>query len=385
MFVTGFEKTAYLEKRPYKSVAIENLDPHKEDEAWTAKIDGAHTIINMKKGKLPRLFSHRISKRTNEPIEYTQKLQHIKRKSPETAVLRGETFATDSAGKAVHPDTVTAMLNRGFDRSLELQKEKGIKTRVALIDVDKIGNKDVRGASFGFKRKFMEGLVKKNPDFMVPEAAYTAPEKIKLLDEIKSGKHPETKEGLITHSISQPEMPFGKAKITSDYDVYIRRIYKEEGKAGRKPMAGGFEYAWEPGGDPVGRVGSGFDHAMKADMLKNPEDYIGRAARVKAHDLSRNKVLMKPSFLGWHVEKNIDKPTMAKQTVIVHKSLSGNRDKAREIARGFSDRMYTARETGQSFRFRQLPPGKFVPGTFKTFSPKAGISIVYGELKKGNK
>jgi len=44
---------------------------------------------------------------------------------------------------------------------------------------------------------------------------------------------------------------------------------------------------------------------MKEDMMRNPKDYIGRAAKVKALDISKNKVLVKPSFDGWHVEKNL--------------------------------------------------------------------------------
>ena len=71
-------------------------------------------------------------------------------------------------------------------------------------------------------------------------------------------------------------------------------------------MAGGFTYAWEPGGKTVGKVGTGFNHAMKEDMLKNPDKYIGKVALVKALDLSKNKVLVKPSFAGWHVDKNIE-------------------------------------------------------------------------------
>jgi len=383
MFIEGFLKIAYLEKRPYKSLEIGKLNPSKEDEAWTAKIDGAHTIINMKKGKMPRLFSHRISKRTGNPIEYTPKLTHIKNKSPVTAVLRGETFAVDEKGKAVHPDTVTAMLNRTVERSLELQKEKGIKTKVALIDVDEIGGKSAYNKPFEFKRKFMEGIAKKNPDFVLPSIAYTQSEKKTLLKKIQTHKLPETKEGLIVHNLHEPEKPFAKAKITADHDVYVTGIYKEESPTGRQPMAGGFEYSWDPGGEMVGRVGTGFSHAMKVDMLKNPEDYIGRAAKVTAHDISRNKVLMKPSFQGWHVEKNIgDNPGFAKQTVIIDKSLVKDRAHAQTLAKPFADRIYTSRETGSSFRFRQLPPGKFVPGTFKTFKPKEGIAIVYGQLKK---
>lgn len=379
--MTGFEKIAYLAKRPYRTADIGRLDPSNENEAWTAKIDGAHTIVDFNKGKLPKLYSHRISKRTGGTIEYTPKLTHIKHKSPVTATLRAETFAVDKKGKAVHPDTVTAMLNRGLERSLELQREQGMKTRVALIDVDKVNGTDVSAKPFSWKRSFMEGIAKKNPDFTLPDVAYTPKEKTSLLKKVKSGKHPQTLEGLIVHNVSEPGKQFAKAKITNEHDVYVRKIFQEESATGRKPMAGGFEYSWERGGEPVGKVGTGFDHAMKTDMLHNPEKYLGRVARVSAASLSRNKVLMKPAFEGWHVEKNIEAPKFAKQTVIINKSMTTDREAAKELARPFADRIYTARETDQSYRFRQLPPGKFVPGTFRTFSPKKGVSLVYGQLK----
>lgn len=384
MFKKGFEKIAYLPKRPYKALAVEKLDPNKTEEAWTAKIDGAHTIVEMKKGERPRLFSHRISKRTGLPIEYTQKLPHIKKKSPLTAVLRAETFAVDKKGIVAHPDTVTAMLNRTLPRSKQLQKQLGLTTRTALIDVDRIDGKDASKMPFSEKRKYLEAAAKANPNFTVPAIAYTPEEKSTMLEEIKSGKHPETKEGVIVHDLVREGAPFYKGKLTDAHDVFVRRIFVEESPTGRKPMAGGIEYAWESKGEPIGRVGTGFDHATKEDMLKNPESYLGRVAMIKSPALSKNRVLMKPSFIGWHIDKNIDRPRMAKQTVIINKSLATDRKSAKGLAKMYADRLYTARETGPSFRFRQLPPDKFVEGTFRTFKPKEGVAVVYGQLKEAS-
>jgi hypothetical protein len=382
MFTHGLEKTAYLAKRTYRSADVGSLDPTKPDEAWTTKIDGAHATIDLDKGKPPKLYSHRISKRTGGKIEYTEKLPHISGMSPITATVRGEVYAVDKKGVAVPPDTVTSILNSGVERSLKLQKQMGLTTRTALIDVDTIDGKPAAGLSFGEKRKYLELIAKKNSSFTVPDIAYTEAEKEHLLKTVLSGKHPETKEGLILHNISKPGAAFTKAPFRPAHDVYVRRIFPEEGATGRTPMAGGFEYAWTPGGAPIGRVGTGFDHATKVDMLENPEDYLGRVAKVEAHRVSANKVLMKPSFAGWHVDKNLDRPKMAKQSIIINKSLAKDRQSAKESAKMYADRLYTARETGQSFRFRQLPPDRFVPGTFRTSKPAAGVSVVYGQLKE---
>jgi len=306
-FWQGFEKQAAEKtKSVYHKIDINSLDPKKDQEIWSVKIDGAHTVTRMQRGKLPLLFSHRTSKKTGALIPYTPKLPHIKTPSPYNAEVRTETYAVDKSGRAVHPDVVVQILNSGVDKSLELQKRLGIKTTSALIDVDKFEGKDMRRAPYGEKRKVMEMIAKSNPDFHLPDTAFTSKEKESLLEMMLSKKHPQSKEGLVVHDLNSPERPFTKAKIIDESDVHVVGIFKEEGvKAGRKPMAGGIIYSWDEGGKPVGKIGTGFNHAEKEDMLKNPDKYIGRVARVKALDLSKNKVLVKPSFSLWHVEKNL--------------------------------------------------------------------------------
>lgn len=305
-FWEGFEKRAEKTKSVYRKMDIRSLDPSKEHEAWSVKIDGAHTVTKMEKGKLPLLFSHRASKKTSTLIPYTPKLPHIQNKSPFDAEVRAETYAIDKRGRAVHPDIVTALLNSGVEKSLQMQKDLGIRTATALIDVDKFEGKDMRNAPWGEKRKIMEMIVAKNKDFHLPDTAFSSKQKSSLLSKMLSKKHPQSKEGLVVHDIHSPERPFAKAKLIDEHDVHVVNIFKEEGvKEGRKPMAGGIIYSWEEGGKPVGKIGTGFSHAMKEDMLSNPDKYIGRVARVKALDLSKNKVLVKPSFSLWHVEKNL--------------------------------------------------------------------------------
>lgn len=75
------------------------------------------------------------------------------------------------------------------------------------------------------------------------------------------------------------------------------------------------------------------------------------------------------------------------QTVIVSKDVARKREEATEVAREFANRIYTSRQTKDSWRFRQRPPSDFKKGTFRTFSVpgKKGISLVYGELKAAKK
>jgi 8-oxo-dGTP pyrophosphatase MutT (NUDIX family) len=307
-FWQGFLKIADdFSKRPYGEREISALDPKLKGEIWTAKIDGAHTVIKLDKGEIPQLFSHRTSKKTGKPIPYNEKLPHIQRKSPFTGLLRGETYAVHRDGKAVHPDVVTALLNSGPAKSKELQERLGIKTRTALIDVDHFEGRPMANAPFSEKRKVMETIVKANPDFTLPATAVTQKAKESLLQKIMAGTHPETKEGIVVHQMETPSK-FIKAKISKDHDVYVRDVFMEENTKASRPqgMAGGFRYSWEPEGPIIGKVGTGFNHDLKREMAQRPDAFIGRVAKVKALDVSKNKVLVKPSFLGWHVDKNLE-------------------------------------------------------------------------------
>lgn len=285
---------------------IAKLDPNDSSQAWTAKIDGAHTYVKMEKGETPQLFSHRISKRSGLPIPYNPKLLHIKSPSPVTARLRGETYAVDSSGKAVGPDTVTRLLNSGTDNSLALQKELGLRTRTALIDIDEVDGHDAASWPFREKRRLMAEIVAKNPDFTLPAMATTPAAKQKLRDRIVAGKHPQTVEGLVVHELEGPG--YGKAPLFNPHDVYVCGVFNEEGtKPSReKGLAGGFTYSWEPDGPIAGKVGTGFNHAMKREMAANPEKFIGKAIKVRALRRNPTGALVKPSFMGFHVEKNIE-------------------------------------------------------------------------------
>lgn len=75
------------------------------------------------------------------------------------------------------------------------------------------------------------------------------------------------------------------------------------------------------------------------------------------------------------------------QTIIVKKSAgksSLTREDAQEVADKYAKKaIYTSRETGQSYRFRQRPPSDFVKGSFRTVKVGEGVSLVRGELRQG--
>lgn len=74
------------------------------------------------------------------------------------------------------------------------------------------------------------------------------------------------------------------------------------------------------------------------------------------------------------------------QTIIVSKDRASTRKQAEKIADKHAKRaIYTSRETGRSWRFRQRPPGDFVKTSFRTVKVDPGVSLVFGTLKRGKK
>jgi len=71
------------------------------------------------------------------------------------------------------------------------------------------------------------------------------------------------------------------------------------------------------------------------------------------------------------------------QTVIVTKKVAKTRAAATKVARKYANRIYTSRETKNTWRFRQRPPEDFDKKTFRTFKipDVEGVSLVYGDLK----
>ena len=70
--------------------------------------------------------------------------------------------------------------------------------------------------------------------------------------------------------LKQGERPI-KAKVRDDADVVIRDVFPMEG---HPDMAGGFTY-------DGGSVGTGFDRETLRDMMRHPERYRGRTARIR--------------------------------------------------------------------------------------------------------
>jgi len=314
-------KTLTRERRPdlpadkpkYKELDVSKVDSTTPGQVMMPKLDGAHGIIDLQAGRAPRVFSYRTAKKAPTGlIEHTHKLPDLLKdkvpKSLDDTILRGEILAVDQKGKALPAETIGGLLNTKVWNSRAKQEELGARLHAFSFDVVKYKGKPMADAPFSEKLKVLKQVEKEIGDLWLPEIATTPKEKSKLLQRIEQGKHPLTREGVV---LVKPEVPGSttKAKFAPDFDVVVRDVHPAvSGKTGEPhDRAGSISYSWTGKGPIVGQLG-GFSHDLGKDMLKNPDKYIGRAAKVKATKVFAGErgepgALFQPRFKEWHLEK----------------------------------------------------------------------------------
>ena len=296
-------------KPAYKEVSPDAVDVTDDRHLMMAKIDGAHNTFRLDAGQPVRVFSHRPTERATGVIEHTHRFlpgfQHRVPRRLDGLVLRGELFASDPhTGRAREAVETGAVLNSGVWKSRDTQQHRPL--RAVVFDVARRAGKDVESLPYKEKLKILRRVNKAMPFLELPPMATTPRGKVDLLNRIRTGQEPTTSEGVVMWPLGGG--PPIKAKFRPDHDVYVREVYPETGK--REGLAAGFRYSWTPNGRIVGQVGTGLDHALKRDMLENPQRYIGRVARVRAQGVYRDKVnpkkpgaLRAPSFQDWYLDK----------------------------------------------------------------------------------
>lgn len=296
-------------KPKYKEVTPDAIDVTNNDQLMTAKIDGAHNLFRLDRDQPLRIFSHRPTDRAAGIIEHTHRFLpgHHTRvpKQLDGLVLRGELFAADPiTGRTRKAVETGAILNSGVWKSRETQQHSPL--RAVIFDIARQAGKNVEALPYQEKLKILRRVNKALPFLELPPSASTAKAKLRLLNRIRTGEEPITGEGVVLWPL-KGGAPI-KAKIQNTHDLYVRGVYPE--KDSNKGIAGGFTYAWTPRGKVVGRVGSGLTRTLKADMLRNPEKYIGRVARVRAQDVYRDHTnpkhpgsLRSPVFVDFHLDK----------------------------------------------------------------------------------
>lgn len=300
-------------KPKYQDLAPTQIDFNDGNQVMSAKIDGAHVLLHMLGADKPmRVFSYRPTQRKGGLIDHTYKFPDFQNMttppSLKGTILRAEAWASDASGKAIPTQQLGGILNSGVPKAQRELKEKNLKLRLSAIDVVRHDGKDYSDKPFADKLDVLRQVTNKIKNVELPSIATTPEEKANLINSIRSGKQPETREGVVIQQLDKPAPPL-RVKFRPEHDVYVREVFKKPAGEARG-HAGGFKYSWEPDGPVVGKVGSGFDFKTRQDMLENPEKYVGRVAKVKSQDVYQNRIdssqlgaLRAPSFVNWHLDK----------------------------------------------------------------------------------
>lgn len=313
---TGEGKKIPNYKPKYKEITPESIDLNDAEQVMTPKLDGAHVLVDLPGtgDRFARVYSYRPTARDTGLIEHTFKFKDFQKRrgseSTKNTMVRAECWATDKDGKAIPAEQLGGLLNAGVLKSRQKQDEMGVKLRLTGFDVVRHNGRNMENKPFSEKLDVLNKVNKATRGFIeVPEIASTPEQKKKMLEDIKGRARQDTDEGVVLHTLNTADAPT-KAKFKPDVDVYVRKIF-DKPRGAAKGHAGGFEYSFTPDGPIVGRVGTGFNHVARKDMMDNPERYIGRVAKVQSVRNSENrtdpsqmtKALRAPSFQGWHLDK----------------------------------------------------------------------------------
>lgn len=289
-----------ITKPQMKSKERDQIDYTDSSKILTAKIDGANSTLFLHKDSFPKVYSHRVSKRDKQQIEYTPKIESLmgKRvpKSFGKTVLQGEVFVDTKKGPA--PARITAAaLNSNVENSRNLQKQHG-KLKIALFNVEKYKNKDVSKLPYAQKLEILKDVAKEYPDtFVLPDHAITAKRKQALVKKILHRKHKQTMEGVVEWGDNQPT----KVKFHNIDDAYVVGIAPGTGKYKGKG-GGALIYSNKPGGAPIGNVGTGFSDEERYDMVNNPKNWVGKKIVIKHMGKMPSGAFFHPAYEGEHVD-----------------------------------------------------------------------------------
>ena len=293
------------------------IDKMQQGDSIEAKIDGASSLVKLLE-KGVEITSYRTSKE-GRPIVHTERVFHGR---PEVAnipkelvgtVLKGELYGQGPEG-VIPAQELGGLLNAALGKSIGQQKERGIQLRDMIYDIEQLGSQpiDINQVPRAERRRMMEQVIEhlNGADGLMPEREAQQPDRVfhlskavedpekarQLWTQIQAGKHPLTSEGIVGHpAVGRP----WKGKITEESDVHVTGVFPGEGRLAGE-AAGGFEYALEPGGPTVGKVGTGVSDEVRRALWADPEAYIGRIAKIRAQEQFPSGAYRAPVFRSWH-------------------------------------------------------------------------------------
>lgn len=291
-------------KPKYSKHDLKDLHLTSEQEVLAPKVDGAHNTVIIRPNKRIDVYSYRKRKNKSTRIDHTYKTDLYKIRAPRelgTTVVRTELYIPGNDDSA----EVTGILNSNTWKareSIKALKEEGKHIEPMIFDVVTYKGKNVENDDYTTKLRILKEINQYIPGLVLPELATTKQEKLKLLDAIKSKKHPKTKEGVVVYNLRKAKP--GKAKIKDDFDVLITGVF--EAKPGTKyagKAIGGFTGIPEGSTTPI-RVGSGLSDELRQAAFRDPNLFIGNWMKVEGQGkYAKTGQLRMAIFKGFRTDK----------------------------------------------------------------------------------
>jgi hypothetical protein len=288
------------EKIRAKTIRPEDINFDDDSTILTSKLDGAASIVILRKDKPIEVFSYRRSKRGPELINHTYKFPHLyNKRAPkelDKTVLWGESMFLDSSGKALPFGQIGGLLNMNTWKAKEKIKEEGILPANYIYNVQSFKGKDSYKKPYLDKYKMLKEINKIIPELKLPEIAESSSEKKRLYESIASGRFPLTTEGYVLWP-KKDYKPI-KAKRKNDVELYAQTFIKGTGKYSN--VLGKIGATPDPEGlGPMTNVGGGFTDAERRKIWKNRAIYKGKPMTIEFQNkLSSGKYRM-PIFKAW--------------------------------------------------------------------------------------
>jgi len=288
-----------LYKASYPETQLQGMQVEDGNKLYSPKIDGAHNIISLRKGKPIEVFSYRTSKGPHKIIDHTFRTDLYKTMTPDdvaNTILRGEFFGVNSNGKVMSATETGGLLNSEVWKS----RATGNKIDNIIFDVVKYKGKNMENSPYAEKIKVLQEISKKVPQLKMAPLATTIPEKEQLMKSILDETHPLTREGVVIYHLDK-SIPT-KAKVRKDIDVYFVKPFEGKGRL-KDNMAGGFLASRKPNGEPIIRVGGGLSDDLRRQMWEHPEKFKGRLAKIYIqHEYPRTGKVRAPNFKEWRTD-----------------------------------------------------------------------------------
>jgi len=308
----GDPKSIGLDKLKFTSVPADKVEKV-FDPAYLnqPKVDGASLLYHVLHDRIDAI-SYRQSK-LGRPIVHTMRVfgpggtrpTKALPKELEGSILRGEVYGMRD-NKVLPPQELGGVLNASVFNSIEKQRQQRIRMKNMIFDVVRRGKQNVPP---GERLKTLAEIHQYLPPnrFHQPETAQTPEESKALWQQITSGKHPLTQEGIVAWP-KEEGRPI-KVKVMPEADVWIKGTFPIEGKY-KDTHAGGVEYATSPEGPVVGRIGSGFSNEDRQDMIQNPGNWVDRMARIRSQGTFPSGAHRAPSFIARHEDYPLQKEAL---------------------------------------------------------------------------